>query len=277
MDEPKFLNACELRDEGKLTEACHEFIQLAESEADPLDKAGALLYAANTLEMSGQVEAATSKLSEARALIEGYPHPKSAADERVAALELFLDYEAATLLWLRGENLEAVLKTFEAAIKKHRLEAASNKHNLTPKDLHSSDFYEAIQIRRAFILADLNRWKEAMPILEGIQSPREYKEGVAFYLGHCYVCAGEYSKAKPYLLDALNLGLPPSLEFRAHDELGIVYMAIGGCARAKIEFETTLQTADANYLKDGSICKRLEICCRQLGLQAEAERYARMK
>jgi hypothetical protein len=69
MDETKFLNACKLRDEQKFTEACDEFIQLAESETEPLDKAGASLYAANTLEISGQVEAAMGKLSEAQALM----------------------------------------------------------------------------------------------------------------------------------------------------------------------------------------------------------------
>jgi len=67
-------------------------------------------------------------------------------------------------------------------------------------------------MRRAFILADLGRWKEALPLLKGIESPREYKEGVAFYLGYCYASAGEYSKAKPCLIEALNLGLPPRLE-----------------------------------------------------------------
>lgn len=275
MDDSRFLNACKLRGEGKYREASHEFLQLAETEADPLDKAGALLYAANALEISGQLEAASSKLSEAQAsLVEGYPHP--AADEKLEALELFLDYQVANLLWLRGGNAESALAKFEAATKKHKLETSRKGDNLTGKDAYLRDFHDSIQMRRAFILADLGRWKEAFPVLKGIESPREYKEGVAFYLGHCYVSAGEHSKAKPYLIEALNLGLPPRLEYRAHFELGIVYMAQGGFARAKIEFEKTLQTADADYLKGSSICKRLEICCRQLGLQAEAEQYSQM-
>jgi len=277
MDEPKFINACQLRDQGRFTEAYREFIEVAEAASDSLDKAGALLYASNTLEISGQIEAATSKLKEAQVLMEDRRASASGVDEKRAAFELFLDYETATLLWLQGRSPNAALDKFDAAIKKHGLAAAVNKQNLTPKEAHSQDFYESIQMRRSFILADLGRWKEAMPILEGLESPREYKEAVAFYLGHCYVCCGEYSKAKPYLLSALNLGLPPNLKFRAHAELGIVYMALGGYARAKIEFETTLQTADTNYLKDSAISKRLEICCRQLGLQDEAEHYARMK
>ena len=275
MDESRFLNACKLRDKEKYNEAFQEFLQLAETEAEPLDKAIPLLHAINTLEISGQLEAATDKLSEVRALMHDHPHPEG--DEKFEACELFLDYEVANLLWLRGGNAESALTKFDAAIEKHKLEEPYNESSLTYKGAFFRDFYESIQMRRAFILANLGRWKEALPILRAIDSPREYKESVAFYLGHCYANAGEYIKAKPYLVEALNLGLPPHLEYRAHFELGIVYMAQGGFARAKIEFEKTLDTADADYLKGSSICKRLEICCRQLGLQAEAKHYAQMK
>jgi len=278
MDEQKFQSACQLRDQGKLTEAYDEFIQLAESAADPLDKAGATIYAANTLEISGQIEAATKKLREARSLIEGYPHPKSGADEKLSALELFLDYEGANLLWLRGGDLEAALDKFEAAIKKHRLEARFSKHNLAPIELHARDFYEAIQIRRAFILADLGRWKEALPILEGIESPREYKEGIAFYLGHCYLAAQDYGKAEQKLTKALKLGgLPASLEYRAHCELGMLYYNIGEYSKAKKELQIGAEKADPIYIKESKIWKRLELACRALGLKAEAEHYAHMQ
>ena len=74
-----------------------------------------------------------------------------------------------------------------------------------------------------------------------------------------------------------SLPLPAHLEYRSRFELGIVHVALGGYARAKIEFETALQTANAKYLKDGAVWRRLEVCCRQLGLQEEAARYARMK
>jgi tetratricopeptide (TPR) repeat protein len=265
MDEQRFLNARRLRDEGKLSEASDEFIQIAQCTTDPLDKAGALLYAANTLEMSGQCEPAMTKLNAARSLMEDYP--KAAGDERFAALEVFLDFEDANLLWLRGENLDAVLGKFEAWLR---------KYTLPSNDPRARDFYAGIQTRRAFVLADLGRWKEALPILEGITSPQEYKEGIAFYLGHCYVSAHDYKKAKPYLVEALKLGLPPHLEYRAHDELGIVHFALGGYAQAKIEFEKTLQSAAPTYLKGSEILKRLEISCRQLGLKTEAEHYAHM-
>jgi len=265
MDEQRFLNACQMRDEGKFIEAYNEFTRIAESVEDPLDKAGALLYAANTLEISGQCEAAMTKLGDARALMEDYP--KSARDERFAALERFLDFEDANLFWLRGEDPEAALKRFEMALR---------KYTLPSKDPRAPDFYEGIQARRAFVLADLGRWKEALPILEEITSPQEYKEGIAFYLGHCYVQAGDYHRAEEKLTEALRLGLPTNLEYRAHSELGVTYYGLKDYSKAKREFEKAAEQANADYIKQSQIWKWLEMTCRALGLKAEAEHYARM-
>jgi tetratricopeptide (TPR) repeat protein len=264
MDEKRFQNACKLLDEAKLIEACNEFTQIAESTADPLDKAGALLYAVKTLELSGQFEAATTKLTAARALIEDYP--KSQRDEEFADWERFLDFEDANLFWLKGGNLEAALNRFDAALKKHRRSL---------KDPSSRNFLEVTQTRRAFILADLGRWKEALPILEGITSPQEYKEGIAFYLGHCYLSALDYHRAEEKLSETLRLGgLPHSLEYRAHCELGMAYYELQDYAQAKRELEKCAGMTDQVYLKDGIIWKYLETACRRLGLKDEAEHYA---
>jgi tetratricopeptide (TPR) repeat protein len=277
MDEQRFRHACQMRDDGKLTQAYDEFSRLADSTADPLDKAGALLYAANTLEISGQVEAATTKISAVRALIEEHRTPMSMSNEKFAALELFLDYEDANLAWLRDENREEVLKRFDATLKKHKLDAALQKDSPAHKDVHSRDLYESIQIRRAFILADLARWEEALPILEAIKSPQEYREGVAFYLGHCYLAAHDYIRAKQKITEALRLGgLPRSLEYRAHCELGMAYYNLKDYAKAKEEFEEGAQMADAAYIKESQIWRSLALTCRALGLKAEAEQYARM-
>jgi tetratricopeptide (TPR) repeat protein len=268
MDEEHLDRACELVAQERYVEAYREFIQLAENTADPLEKAWPLLYAVNTLQTLEQDEAATNQLSSVRKLIEKHRTPDSAKDENFVAAEIFLDFVDATILWRRKGSEMEVLARFDAVL---------HKHEQALKNERTRGLYEGIQIRRAFVLANLGHWKDALPILESVKSPEEYEEGVAFYLGHCYVQAGEYGKAKPHLVESLDLGLPPHLEYRARFELGIVYMALGGYARAKIEFEKALQTADAEYLKNGSVWKRLEICCRQLGLQEEAEQYARMK
>jgi tetratricopeptide (TPR) repeat protein len=265
MDEQRFQNACRLRDEGKLIEACNEFTQIAENMADPLDKVEGLLYAVKTLEISGQREAAITKLSAVRTLMETYSQAER--DERFAALERLLDLEDANLFWLKGENPEAALDRFEAALKKHRLQL---------KDPSSNYFYEAAQTRRAFILADLGRWQVALPILEGITSPQEYEEGIAFYLGHCYLEAGDYHGAEKKLTEAIKLGLPSHLEYQAHCELGVTYYHLENYAKAKVEFEKGGEKADASYIKKSQTWKWLEMTCRALGLKAEADHYASM-
>ena len=266
MDEKRLLHACELVDEGKYPEAYSEFIQLAESTQDPLERATPLIYAANTLQTMGQEEAATAQLSAVRALIDKHRPSDATTNESFAGAESFFDFEDAHLVWLRGGGLEAALSKFDAAL---------NRHKLIREDPRARSLYEAIQIRRAFILADLGRWKEALPVLEQIESPQEYKEGVAFYLGHCYLAARDHTRAEQKLSEALSLGgLPHSLEYRARCELGVTYYEVQNYAQAKRELEKGAATADKSYLKDGTIWKYLEAACRALGLKDEAEHYA---
>jgi len=268
MDDQRLLHACELVDDGKYAEAYNEFIQLAENTSDPLERVWPLLYAANTLQSLGQEEAATAQLSAVRTLVETHRLSNIATNEMFVAAESFLDFVDANLLWLRGRTLEAALSRFDAAVK---------KHGIALKDSRARGLYEAIQIRRAFILADLGRWKEALPVLEEIKSPQEYREGVAFYLGHCYLAAHDYTGAEQKLTEALKLGgLPRSLEYRAHCELGMTYYNLQDYTKAKEEFEKGAQMADASYIKESQIWRWLELTCRALGLNSEAERHARM-
>ncbi|HET9804694.1 MAG TPA: hypothetical protein VFP96_15745 [Candidatus Acidoferrum sp.] len=266
MDEKRLLHACALVGEGKYAEAYNEFIQLAENTTDPIEKVWPLIYAANTLQTLGQEEAATSQLSAARALLDKHRPSDAAANEMFAAAETFLDFGDANLLWLGGGSLQTALSRFDVVLKKHRLGL---------KVPSARSLRDAIQIRRAFILADLGRWKESLPILEEIESPQEYREGVAFYLGHCYLAAHDHIRAEQKLTEALRLGgLPRSLEYRAHCELGMTYYELQNYAPARRELEKGAATADKGYLKDGTIWKYLEQTCRALRLNEEAEHYA---
>ncbi len=266
MDDQRFWDACQLREQGKLVEAYHAFSKLAEETTDRIDKAGVLLHAAKTLKLLEQYEEATAQLSAVRALVADSLPSHSAPDERVEHLEIYLDYEDADLCWKQGKNEEALTK-FERALERY-------KRQLREPDLRG--FYEIMQTCRAFILADLDRWREAMPILEDARAFTEYKEGIAFYLGHCYLSAGDYGRAEEKLTDALKLGLPNSLEYRAYCELGITYYELRDYAKAKQEFAKCAERADASYINQSQIWKWLESTCRNLGLRDEAERYARL-
>jgi tetratricopeptide (TPR) repeat protein len=266
MDDQSFRDGCQLMQEGRLPEAFHLFSKLAEDTEDRIDKAAAILHAAKVLKLLERHDEAAVQLSVARALVAEYFPLRSPLDERLVHLEIYFDYEDADLSWKQGKKEQALAK-FEDALQRHKEKLRESAF---------IGFYELMQTCRAFLLVDLGRWREAMPILEKAGEYTEYKEGIAFYLGHCYVSAQEHAKAKPKLIEALRLGLPPQLEYRAHDALGLAYFALGGYAQAKMEFEKTLETANSAYLKGSEIWKMLEISCRQLGLKEEAERYARL-
>ena len=221
---------------------------------------------AKTLKLLEQYDDARAQLSAARALVAEYSPRQSALDERVDRLEIYLDYEDADLCWKQGKSEEALAK-FEGALKRY-------KKRLREPDLLG--FYEIMQTVRAFILADLGRCSEAMPILEEARAFTEYMEGIAFYLGHCYLSAGNYGRAEEKLTEALRLGLPNSLEYRAHGELGMVHHELRDYAKAKQEFEKCVEKADARYIKQSEIWKWLESTCRHLRLRDEAEHYARL-
>ena len=157
MDEDHLVRACELVDQERYVEAYDEFMRLAECTADPLERVWPLLYAANTLQTLGREDAATCQLDMVRKLIERHRPPNSAMDEKFAAAETFLDFIDANVLWLRGGSEEAALARFDGVLQKHRQAL---------RDPRAHGLCEGIQIRRAFMLADLGRWKEAMAILE---------------------------------------------------------------------------------------------------------------
>jgi tetratricopeptide (TPR) repeat protein len=265
MDQERLVKACELVYQGKYSEAHTEFIQLAEDTSDPIEKAWPLAYAANALDALGQQEAATIQLNAARSLLDKHRPPNPTKDEKFAAAECFLDFVDANLFWRGGGNKQAALDRFDVALKKNKIALED-----------SGSFQEAFLIRRAFILADLGRWNEALPVLEEIKSPEEYREGVAYYLGHCYLASGDYERAQEKLTEALKLGgLPTRLEYLAHFELGATYYHLQDYEKAKHELEKATEQADANSFKQSNIWKWLEMTCRALGLQGEADFYAR--
>jgi tetratricopeptide (TPR) repeat protein len=96
-------------------------------------------------------------------------------------------------------------------------------------------------------------------------------------LGHCYLAANDYIRAEEKLIEALRLGgLPNSLDYRAHCELGVTYYNLRDYAKAKAEFEKSARLAVPSFIKEWEIWKWLQLTCRALGLKAEAEQYARM-
>lgn len=266
MDSQQFAKACQLRDEGKLREAIVEFCKIAKDSEDAVDKAGVFLNVATTLKALGEYDQARQNLSVARRLaasiaVASIKDPK---DNRLQELEVSLDFDEADILSFEGHLSEALSK-FDSILKNH-------KERLRKPEFREP--YEMVQSRRGFLLADLGRWREALPILEEAASFENRKSEIYFYMGHCYVSGGDHSRGAEKLNQALRLGLPPTLEFRAHCELGIAYFALREYAKAKVEFEKCASSADPEYINQAQIWRRLENTCRLLGLKEDADRYA---
>jgi len=267
MDDQRFLKACQLRDDGKLNEAIEEFRTLAAGTEDPVDKAGVFLNVAATFQALGEYDRARQQLRAARTLVLPSDDLSIAAsqDRRLVQLEVSFDFEDADISSYEGK-LEEALAKFDLLLKKY-------KQVLEEPELRES--YEMTQARRGFILADLGRCKEALPILEEAESFEGGKGEICFYLGHCYLASRDYSRAVRKLDEALRLGLPRRLEYRAHCELGTAYYQLKDYAKAKLEFERSAETADAEYIQQAQIWKWLENTSRNLGLNDEADRYSR--
>src|SRR5712664_3240202 len=266
MDDKRLLRASNLRDEGRFKEAITEFTRLAEDTPDPIDKAGILLNAATTLRALGECDLARSKLDAVRELV---PPSQGAcsnieSDSRSVFLTISVEIEEADICRVEGNKKEALAKLDDLMSR--------CCHKLQEPDFRGS--YENIQTLRGFLLVDLGRWNEALPILEEAQSFEEPKALIDFYLGYCYVAAHEHAKGRDRLLNALRSGLPHQLEFRAHCALGKAYHKLEYYAQAKLEFEKCIETADTSYIWEHEIWRWLEITCRHLGLKDEAEKYA---
>jgi tetratricopeptide (TPR) repeat protein len=268
MDEQRLLNAARLQEEGKLREAAEEFLKLAQDTDDPIDRAGILVNAATTFRALGEYDRARHHLAVARRFAASAEvfNSNLVKDDRSVQLQICLDLEEADICRSEGKDEEALTK-FKAVLTKYR-------QRLGEPDFRDS--YEMIETRHAFLLADAGRWKEALPILEEGERFREHREGIAFYLGHCYLAAHDYIRAEQKLTEALRLGgLPNSLEFRAHCELGMTYYNLRDYKKAKKELEKGADMADPSYLKESQIWRWLEMTCRALGLKPEAENYSR--
>jgi tetratricopeptide (TPR) repeat protein len=179
---------------------------------DPVEQAVVLLNVAATLRALSEFDKAREELSTVRSLIESSDDSsiEVSLDHRLLQLQVSLDFEDADICGYEGK-LEEALAKFDFLVEKYA-------QALREPELRQS--YEMIQARRGFIFADLGRCREALPVLKEAESFEERKAEIYFYLGHCYLTDREYEKAAEKLVHALRLGLPDSLMYRAHCELG---------------------------------------------------------
>ncbi len=268
-DDEKLLHACRLRDEGEFCAAKREFMEIAERTDDSITRASALLFNIPVLAALGEFELAADHIAAVARILEREretgPHTDGAG-QQLRFLEVDLDMEDAYLAWADGRSQEAATK-FSRLLDKHSEKLRKPEFRLGR---------EIAKARYAFVLADLGRWQEALPILKEAESFESFQEGVAFYLGHCYFAAADYVLATEKLTKALSLGLPDNLKYRALCELGMTCYQLGDYTQAKEYLEKGAAMADKTYINKSQIWKWLELASRNLGQKEEAEYYSQL-
>jgi tetratricopeptide (TPR) repeat protein len=263
-----FQEAMTLRDQGKYKEAADLFLDLAKATDDLFEKAGMLLNLTHTLKASGSSGLAKTQLSAARELLS---LPRNAAlgnadEENRRRLLIWAELEDARISVAENGEEDAV----------NRLDGILANHQSELSKPAFAEIYQAVQRDRAFMLADLGCFQEALLILEEVDSADPHDRWTLFYLGHCYACAGRFVESQQRLEEAIRLGLTPDFEGRAHCVLGASCYEMGDYARAKVELENGAKTASPKYILQSGIWKWLEFTCTSLGLKAEAEHYRRL-
>jgi tetratricopeptide (TPR) repeat protein len=140
--------------------------------------------------------------------------------------------------------------------------------------------YEDTQCRRGLLLFGLDRFKEALPILQEVVlfpfDRRESKHEIHFALGTCLDETGDIEAAKQEYIRAVAMGVKNSYGEEALYRLGMLYYKIGALAQARHHLEAILRDFSdvAPTLPRSDIYKKLSNLSRHLGDQEGEKRYA---
>jgi tetratricopeptide (TPR) repeat protein len=93
------------------------------------------------------------------------------------------------------------------------------------------------------------------------------------YLGQYYFTVRDYKKAARTLKDSFNDSMPTEWRCGAHFMRGVCEYRLDDLEASKRDFEQCAQSADADYVRKYNIWGWLEVVCRALGMNTEAENY----
>lgn len=135
--------------------------------------------------------------------------------------------------------------------------------------------YEDVISEKASILLNLNRFQDAYPLLiEALEFDRDDLRGdVRANLGICLYRMRQHDEAESYLVQALDQSLQSDMRAAVHHYLGMILTKREAYARAKSEFEKSLESDPRGY--DPRVFAWLALACEKLGMLEDAESYKR--
>ena len=248
-----FEEAVSLRDSGRMQEAILAFRRLARSTADPQERGSIVLNEAACFVKLGRPTEARQRMRDAIPLLPD-------TDE----FKLLLEFYDAVLCVQEGDS-EGAVRKMGKILDAHQ--------NLLASEY--SELYEDIQMRRGTLLVQLQRSREALPILEEALSFSASKEpGFYYHVGLCYLDLGRLEEAKSNLRQSLASGsLSKHWEAKAHYYLGITHGKQRAYAWAKQELELAASLLSESNLRPEHVYENLAEICRMLRLRDEARKY----
>lgn len=134
--------------------------------------------------------------------------------------------------------------------------------------------YQDIQLRRAFELSKLSKFREAISIFQACLAfdlTPQLRSGALANLGICYSQIKDRDAAKRYLVQASQSGLSEEWAPEVHFHLGLTYANLERLEDSKREFLICEQLCP-----DPVVYAWLARICELLGQDSEAVQYARL-
>lgn len=252
----QFEEICAKYYSGGGAEALHELYQLIPT-LEPMDKAGVSFYEVIWLLELDEIRWSRERLHDLTKSTASLIASTADIDEpeEKTALAVMVRFAEAKLLEAEGCQFES-------------LRALENLKRQFPKQLTTPGLQviaDEIQVLQGMTLGNLDRWKEALPLLQTAVSPEGWGGILAFYVGRCYYELGDYSSAECKLTEALEIGLTPKWEPPAHYVLGLTEYNLGKNEVARRHFELCAKTGDAECLAKTKIWEWLEATRRRTG------------
>ena len=186
-------------------------------------------------------------------------------------VRMIVDFGDACMTTQMGKLEEGVFK-FEKVLQTNweELRDPDNRH-----------LYEELQERRGFALTSLERYAEALPILNdalSFTSDKSDPQLVHFYLAVCYQATSQMVPAKESFLRAIQLGLSSGFEADARYRLGILYIRSGALAQAKYHLEVALQLPEEAIKRElrKNIYQQMSRVCHYLREFEEEKKYSKL-
>lgn len=255
MDWDLYNELIELRDSGRIDEAIVGLTKLADIETEPSEKATAMIAIANGFTLQNRLSDARRKLHEATGVV---------GSDHAFYPRLLL---AIAVVDMNQENWKDALKKLNTIIEKYK----------TPLELEDNkDVFEEVQRNRGIALFELNRIREALPLLQSVRSTQYQKERTLYSIAMTNFELKDHDAAILDFQELLSLHPESVYLAHAHYHLGRIYYAREQLARAKTEFEKCLTCPDRGNISDEHLLQALVFSSKGLNLQQDAARYTEM-